>query len=1346
MRHDLHNRSGFYNKTAAMTMLLLFVLPSITAMETDPSARVTLNDGGETIIVFEKATRSQFDAVVDLIRSEGGVPYSMNPPNAIRSDLPAGLGSRVLSMHGVHTVSTEALDVKDLSDLNAETRLAVGAWNLNVKERDRGYSEDHSHHHLEDPVTTISDRSAGKETKHAPMHGGIADIKNDAIVCNDELACTSDLGVARRYVNDMRAQARPLGPMAPAPGPQDTSEYMMGSMGVAIVLPESNGSIDSNSEDWTGGEQTNVINEINNAFTWWINRINAQGLTVSMSFSYTTYLSQPTSYEPITRNGYTGAANQNMWLWMNEIQGDLGFANGAGGGRAFANYTRAQHNADWGFVIWVADSSNDGNNQFADNTFGFAALGGPYIVMTYGNNGYGIGSMDAVTSHEMGHTFYALDEYSGPADSDDRSGYLNCINGNAIDVGSPPPMSNVGCIMRGGSSPYSNNQVCSFTRGQIGWNDTDADNIPDTLDTFPKSTIDAMPNGLLNTTTYTYYGNSTVVALNNNNAWGWGNDVTLNTISLVQWRLDAGSWTAATPLDGAWSNVTEAWKLDLAGLSEGWHTVEVRTRNDQNNWENPAVNDTFFTDLTPPMTQVEALPQYISATSFPVNWTGSDGGSGLHNVRLFYTKDNGPWTQYLAQFSSSPITFIHMGDGYYEFYTIGKDNASNYEAPPGTRDAFTTVEETPPNSTLLQLPEFTNQTAFDIEYTAEDQGVGLDDVEIFFRKDNGGWSSLGSISSSPYNFVSSGDGLYDFYIIAKDILGNTETKPQLPEASITVDTVPPMVTPHLVGVKGDSGWFTTGVLVTFSTSEPAGHLDTIHYRMNNGTWEEYDDTFTVPGDGEFDVEFYGVDKAQNHGSSDHEYLRIDTTPPEGALMINGGNNSANDPTVDVAITYSENASVVTDMMISEDPSFSDATWRTPVNQMTYDLTSHAGIKTLYAKFKNSAGLGSEPVSATIIIDPAGPTVKITKPEDGDMLAVYSFTVEGTANDNVDIDLVELSIDGGTVWELVNGTQDWDAVVTVPTDGDYTITARTFDLVGNMAEDSINITVDARLPEVDITTPKQNSVSESKTIPVEGRTDPNALVKVNGAAVPVDENGNFSTVVSLRDGTNEVVVTIQKPAGTITKKIRVIYVHPPIIITDLKHFPPEPTREDNVTITCVVPGNHIQTVELKWKLFGTAEETLVMERGEDDLYTARIGPFKDGGNIEYYVVAEDDIGERARYPEKGKREFFIPRPEIGPEPEPEPEESEYGWFGWIFLLILFAIVAVAIGMSMRQPKPPPGVGPRRVSDKTMSERIDPDRDDDEGSRYRDRRPRSRLSESDKYDIGNGGSTRFREDDF
>jgi hypothetical protein len=432
------------------------------------------------------------------------------------------------------------------------------------------------------------------------------------------------------------------------------------------------------------------------------------------------------------------------------------------------------------------------------------------------------------------------------------------------------------------------------------------------------------------------------------------------------------------------------------------------------------------------------------------------------------------------------------------------------------------------------------------------------------------------------------------------------------------------------------------------------------------------------------------------------------------------------------------------MMISEDPSFSDATWRTPVNHMTYDLTSHAGIKTLYAKFKNSAGLESEPTSATIIIDASGPSVKITTPEDGDILAVYSFAVEGTAKDNVDIDFVELSIDGGGVWELANGTQDWDLVVTVPTDGDYTITARTFDLIGNMAVDSINISVDAKLPEVDIKTPKQNTVSESKTIPVEGKTDPNALVKVNGAAVPVDDNGTFSTLVSLNDGTNEVIVSIQKPAGTITKKIRVIYVHPPIIISDLKHFPSEPTREDNVTITCVVPGDHIQSVELKWKLFGTAEETIVMDRGEDDLYTARIGPFKDGGNIEYYVLAEDDIGERARYPEKGKKEFFIPRPDLEPEPKPEPEESEYGMFGWVFLIILFAIVAVAIGMSMRQPKYPPGVGPRKLSDKTVGERIDPDKDD--GSGFRDRRSRSRISESDKYDVGNGGSTRFREDDF
>ena len=1344
-------------RTAAIILAFLFVIPGISALGTDRQAQLIADKGGETFIVFDGATMEDFSAVVDLIESSGGSAYARNPPNTIRATLPAGTGAKVMEMTGVSSAHTGPVNMKVVRTMNKDVQIGAGAWNLFLAQMSSARST--TGPMSGKPVTSISDRSVPSNpfTDHH-IHDGMAELYNDAIVCDDDLFCTADPVKAKDIQARSRLSQMGYSPMGPMPGPQDTTEFLLGSVGVAIVFPESNGSIDANQETWTGAEETNVINEITGTFTWWVARKTAEGITVPLSFSYKTYYKQATSYEPITRNGFTGAANQNMWTWMNEIQGNLGYGQGNAGTRAFANATRYQLGTDWAYITWVADDTVDGNNQFADGTFGFAGLGGPEVVMTYDNDGYTIASMDAVFAHETGHIFFANDEYSGSgADSGDRTGYENVLNGNAIDVGSPGPITNVQCIMRGGAGPYGTPAVCGFTKGMIGWNDTDADHIPNVVDTYPNTTLDPMPNKMINKTTYTYFGNASEVPAQNNNPWGAGNDVTINRLTAVDYRLDSGSWSTVTALDGAISNQSEKFKIILSGLTEGSHFVEVRATNNRGNVEPLFANETFFVDTTTPSTQVEPLPQYESATSFKINWTGTDGaGSGLKNMELFYRKDGGNWLKYQNKFTKSPITFGHTGDGFYEFYSRGFDNASNWELAPATPDAFTTVEGTAPTSSAGPLPAFTNQTVFDVPFVAEDLGVGLDLVTLFYRLDMGQWTEFGNSSTSPMQFTSIGDGKYDFYTIGMDLLANTEYKIPKSEATIVVDTVTPITNLNLVGQAAENGWYTSAVGVTMYTSEAAKNLDYTMFRLDSGNWTKYTGTFNVPGDGITVLEYYSADLAENVELVKSLTLKVDKTAPTGTIVLNGGKVQTNSTTVDVALSAQDNGAPVTDMKVTEDSSFSAAQWVNFTSHMTYTLTTIAGEKFIYAMFKNQAGLVSDVVSSSVIMDNADPTIKITKPIDKAALATFDFEVRGTAEDNVGIAKVEVSIDDGVTWTEANGTTVWDVIVRSNGNGFYNITARVFDKVGNTASTKIRIEIDATLPTVTLDTPKDNAATEAKVIPVSGTTDPRAVVKVNGAMVPVDKDGNFKTSVSLKDGLNTIVITIQKPAGTIEKKIRVTYIHAPIIISDLKHRPTDPTPQDNVTITCTVPGNHIKSVELRYKLFGMSEQTATMKRGANDGYSATIGPFIDGTAVEYYVSASDDVGVKAKYPETGKRNFTVHGVAPPPVLPPEPVKEDMSLYGYIFLFIVFAIMAVLIGLSMRSPKDPHA--PKKVSGKTAVEHID-DRADDgnEGSGFREDGRRGgggggggydrvdRPPESDRYDAG-GGYTRHRDDNY
>ena len=73
---------------------------------------------------------------------------------------------------------------------------------------------------------------------------------------------------------------------------------------------------------------------------------------------------------------------------------------------ALNQYEMSQQSTDWAFTIFVVDSLNDLDGKFSDNVwFAYSYLGGPFLVMTYDNNGYGISDMDYACAHETGHIF-----------------------------------------------------------------------------------------------------------------------------------------------------------------------------------------------------------------------------------------------------------------------------------------------------------------------------------------------------------------------------------------------------------------------------------------------------------------------------------------------------------------------------------------------------------------------------------------------------------------------------------------------------------------------------------------------------------------------------------------------------------------------------------------------------------------------------------------------------------------------------------------------------------------------------------------------------------------------------
>ncbi|MBT7080554.1 MAG: hypothetical protein HN929_03670, partial [Chloroflexi bacterium] len=439
-------------------------------------------------------------------------------------------------------------------------------------------------------------------------------------------------------------------PWAQAPEPEynNQAEYMIGSVAVSVIFPESDGGIDTETEDWDQNRIDTCLAEITDGLTWWEN----QEPNANLSFTIESYGAKATSYEPITRD----SADQN--LWIPEIMAGLGYNSGTEFDRvrSFNDAIRNQKNTDWVYTIFIVDSLNDADGYFADNAIAYAYYGGPFTVLSYDNAGWGIDRMDLVAAHETGHIFWATDEYTLPGQ---YAGYLNVLE---ID--------DAACMMN-----HNTLELCIATKGQIGWRDSDADSILDPIDTFPNSTLIPYSPDPASSNTLIYNGTAEDVPLANNNPLNWnaGNDVTINTITNVQYRIDGGNWQSTTSTDGAFDEVSESYTFTTSALTNGNHTIETRAQNSVGNWESSYASDSVFVDNSAPTLSIQNVPDLINSL-VNIGGTAADD-SGIHRVELTIknTIDSTYWNGSTWKSTFWDATTIDLSDDVGKYTSLAFD-------------------------------------------------------------------------------------------------------------------------------------------------------------------------------------------------------------------------------------------------------------------------------------------------------------------------------------------------------------------------------------------------------------------------------------------------------------------------------------------------------------------------------------------------------------------------------------------------------------------------------------------------------------------------------------------------
>lgn len=96
-------------------------------------------------------------------------------------------------------------------------------------------------------------------------------------------------------------------------------------------------------------------------------------------------------------------------------------------------------------------------------------------------------------------------------------------------------------------------------------------------------------------------------------------------------------------------------------------------------------------DKLPPVSQVAVLPPTQMDTTFTVNWSGSDPGSGVQFYSLYVSVNNQPYFRLLDRTTVTSARFVGKPDSTYRFYSIAQDSTGITEAAPEAPDATTTV-------------------------------------------------------------------------------------------------------------------------------------------------------------------------------------------------------------------------------------------------------------------------------------------------------------------------------------------------------------------------------------------------------------------------------------------------------------------------------------------------------------------------------------------------------------------------------------------------------------------------------------------------------------------------------
>ncbi len=423
----------------------------------------------------------------------------------------------------------------------------------------------------------------------------------------------------------------------------------------------------------------------------------------------------------------------------------------------------------------------------------------------------------------------------------------------------------------------------------------------------------------------------------------------------------------------------------------------------------PTVTPTS-TPTEPPPPIPSPMPTYSIGTTNTFRWNNTPGDGALYFEAQCCTSPGCPLPTPSGWLTRKYYTFTNLGHGTKYYYRARAKNIYNgisdwSELVSSTQDAF------PPATQVSSLPPITYSPDFNIPFVVQQEDVsGFKHVALWYKKDGYHEEYVqydGFFNTSPISFSTTlGNGMYRFYTIGYDNVGNEESPPPFEDAYTTIDTNTFTPTPTASWTATD-----TPTITQTPTRTPSA--------TPSFTPTHTKDAPTPPR----------IYKEPAYTAGDSNLVKWTDEFESGA------------------IEYYAEMSVDNFQSVS-----SDSGW-IPGTEYTFQHLNH-GIKYFYRVKDRNAKLYESDWSNVewSIQDQSLPESFIDQPQQGQFIGGNKYTIRGTAVDDVsNIKYVELTFDNGNNWVTASGGEEWAYEWQLPKSGQYTIRSRAHDDVDNVED-------------------------------------------------------------------------------------------------------------------------------------------------------------------------------------------------------------------------------------------------------------------------------------------------------